>query len=192
MSIWTTNMFIEPKFLSFNPNYRDEYFPIHTYIKQTIAFRQWLKGGSLWTQGVDKLCGSWVSGLILIDTMSSEMNIIPRKLSYFESCWFELWWGWVGFAEKVWVSLPKLWSKEILVLLNVKVETVQTQNTKTPHASHFFWISRHKKELIACLNWKVCMNKKSLEILLIFEYPLIMIVTRLYGRRRSVTFWVVA
>ena len=33
MSIWTTNMFIEPKFLSFNPNYRDEYFPIHTYIK---------------------------------------------------------------------------------------------------------------------------------------------------------------
>ena len=33
MSSLTKNMFIEPKFFSFNPIYRDEYFPIHTYIK---------------------------------------------------------------------------------------------------------------------------------------------------------------
>ena len=138
MSIWTTNMFIEPKFFSFNPNYRDEYFPIHTYIKQTIAFRQWLKGGSLWTQGVDELCGPWISGPISLGTLSSEMNFIPRKPSYFESCCCELWWGWVGFAAKVWVTLPKLWSKEILVLLNVKVETVQTQKTKNSACTSFF------------------------------------------------------
>ena len=137
--------------------------------------------------------GSWISVLILNETCSPETDLFRRKPSYIESCCCELWWGWVGFAEKVWVSLPKLWSKEILVLLNVKSWNSSNINTKKLRTHLFSEFSVTKIALIACQNWMVCVNEESIESLpLIFEYPIITVVTRLCGRRRSVTFWVVA
>ena len=104
--------------------------------------------------------GSWISVLILNKTWSPETDLFRRKPSYIESCCCELWWGWVGFAEKVWVSLPKLWSKEILVLLNVKSWNSSNINTKKLRTHLFSEFSVTKIALMACQTWRVCVNEK--------------------------------